>query len=205
MKKLVLCFVLFSCLLSTTAFADHWKTYRFPCEPDYIISLPSSYHVLYRGMPENSKALSAIGITVEQAEMQMGFNNAFALIYSNNFSSFISISKLDGALGDDYESKTTKELEDLAAFCASAIVQDIQSKENVTLIDFAYAVQETDFAKYLVNMNKIEMGVSKQTMFQCMTHKNGYDTIIALDCLNEDYMEKDVDTFDAILNNLVIL
>lgn len=190
---------------ATNAFAEYWRTYQFPNNPGYIVSVPDSYHVIYYGMSEESNALKALGITPKQAELTLEFNNAFSLIYTENFSSFIAVAEIDDGMEIDYDNLSDDEAERIAVIMEDALTQGMQSDGSLVVHDSMHIVNETDHAKYIVIMTALSMGVSNQTMIQCATSKNGRDILFTFDCLEESCLEEDVNTFEAIVNSFIIL
>lgn len=204
MKRLII--FLLMLLFATPALADDWKTYRFSSEPDYILSVPSSYHVLYSGMPEDSKALQSLGITAKQAELQLEFNNAFTLVYSDDFSSFFTISKFEDNTVYDYDELSSDDLNEIASIVNEQMKAGFETNSSIVLKDSEYLVFETDHARYITIISQLNLGSSEQALVQCMTTSKGYQVLLTFNCTNNpDALEKDMDTFETIISNFVPL
>lgn len=204
MKKLLV--FLLMLLFTTPAFADEWKTYRFPSEPDYILSVPSTYHVLYSGMPEDSAVLQTMGITAKQAELQLEFNNAFTLVYSDDFSSFFTISKFEDNTVYDYDELSSDDLNEIAAIVAEQMRAGYEANSSIVLKDAEYLVFETDHARYITIISQLSLGSSEQALVQCMTTSKGYQVLLTFNCSNNvGALNKDMDTFETIVSNFVPL
>lgn len=205
MKRLI-AFFLFFISLAMPVSADYWKTYRFPCEPDYILSIPSSYHVLYSGMPENSPVLQSLGITTKQAELSLEINNAFALIYSDDYSSFFSIAKFEDNSIYDYDELSSDELDELAVIIGEQLKDQLETNSDIILNSSECFAFESDHARYITIISQITLGSLEQILVQCVTTSNGYQIILTFNCANkEDIITKDMDTFQTIVENFIPL
>ncbi|MBP3426888.1 MAG: hypothetical protein J6M47_01350 [Clostridia bacterium] len=178
MKIASIC-ILFIFLFST-ALADEWTNYRFEEEPDYVISLPSSYYVVYRDMPLDSPILQMRPLTPEQFNSLLDFNNSFAIAYTPDFSTTITIAKFPDVDVDNMslDELTSKELEIIREGHVSMLKEGLTSNELITLESLASEIIHTPHAQYVAVYTELSVGLQQMQQIQYSTITNGDQLII---------------------------
>jgi len=204
MKKLIICVLLFVSI-ATSAFASDWTTYRLPEEPDYIFSLPSSYHFFYHGMPEDSPSLKAVGITADQMKLQLGFNDAIALCYSDSFGSYFTVGKHPNDTIYDYTQLPDEQLKEVALLVANQLKTEVEARSNIIVGPTVCSTLTTDHAKFIAIQYPSSLGDVTQEVIQLISVCKGQQITFVYGSSNHDVFTSESRTFLKIVENFIPL
>ena len=205
MKK-ILSFLILLLILPIIGIADstHWKTYRFPTHQEYVFALPSTYHVLYEGMPDDSPVFSLLYLSTEKVSLLLQFNSAIALAYTGDFSSVIAFYSFDNYEDKsfDFRDLTIEELEECKSFFEESTINRY-SETGCVVNSFDTSLFETDYTCFFKSIASIQIGTQTILQVQYTTIVNGIDLIIVFTPNTDNEFEIYSEQVDWIVQNFI--